>query len=141
MSICTDNMGQSRNHLAFLLAVCLLTLAGTPVALAQPSGGVCSRTITADVVALDQAFFWNRLGVAQPQGMIFALLEDVVGLDGGAPSAGNARLRDGKRPRPMVLRLNMGDCLEVHFQNFLSATRVDNAQPSTRTAGVHVVGM
>ncbi|MFQ5501383.1 MAG: hypothetical protein ACE5EQ_03670, partial [Phycisphaerae bacterium] len=83
MSPRVDYMGLIRNRLSFLMTVCLLTLVGSPVALAQPSGGVCSRTITADVVALDQAFFWNRLGVAQPQGMIFALLEDVVGLDGG----------------------------------------------------------
>lgn len=33
----------------------------------------CNRTISADVVALDQAFYNNRLGSFQAGGMIFAL--------------------------------------------------------------------
>jgi NADPH-dependent curcumin reductase CurA len=36
----------------------------------------CTRTITANVVALDQPFFWNRLGAVQPQGMMYALRRD-----------------------------------------------------------------
>src|SRR3712207_8535640 len=43
-----------------------------------------SRVITADVVALDQVFFWNRLGAVQPQGMMFALRNDVIASDGSA---------------------------------------------------------
>ena len=34
---------------------------------------MAQRTITADVVALDQAFYNNRLGAFQAGGMIFAL--------------------------------------------------------------------
>ncbi|MFQ5502721.1 MAG: copper oxidase, partial [Phycisphaerae bacterium] len=130
-----------RIGLPLIAIIYSLTLFSASDALGQSSGGVCLRTITADVVALDQPFFWNRLGVSQPQGMMFALLEDVVGLDGGAPSAGNVRLRDGKRPRPIVLRMNAGDCLEIHFQNFLSASRVNLAQPATRTASIRAMGM
>lgn len=87
-------------------------------------------------------------------------------------TAGWVMLRPGKRPRPMVLRMNVGDCLEVNFTNLLAkqpvvstspfpATRnnpydpndpkfeqwqPDNpanrdAQPVTREAGVHAMGM
>ena len=33
---------------------------------------------------------------------------------------GAVMLRDGKRPRPIVLRVNEGDCLEIHFTNLLA---------------------
>jgi len=126
-----------------IVYVCLgLMLAGIGANQARGQGGAaCVRTISADVVALDQAFFWNRLGAAQPQGMIFALLEDVVPLQGSVVSAGNVRLRNGKRPRPLVLRMNVGDCLQINFQNMLSPTPVTLAQPSTRSASVHVTGL
>src|SRR5215212_11203310 len=81
----------------------------------------CARTIHADVVALDQVFFWNRLGAVQPQGMIYALRRDVVPIDASRGLvAGNVRLRPDKRPRPLILRMNVGDCLEVAFQNLLA---------------------
>ncbi|HEU4386218.1 MAG TPA: copper oxidase, partial [Blastocatellia bacterium] len=101
----------------------------------------CSRTITANVVALDQVFFWNRLGTVQPQGMIFALRRDVVPLSGLGLVAGNVQLRPDKRPRPIVLRMNVGDCLQINFQNLLNAAPVDQEQPATRTASVNVVGL
>jgi hypothetical protein len=41
----------------------------------------------------------------------------------------------------MVLRMNVGDCLRINFQNLLNPTPVDDEQPATRTASVHVVGM
>ena len=34
-------------------------------------------------------------------------------------TAGKVMLRPDKRPRPMVLRMNVNDCLEVRFQNLL----------------------
>ncbi len=104
----------------------------------------CIRTITADVVALDQVFFWNRLGAVQPQGQMFALRRDVVPVDGTASEIlqpGKVRLRPDKRPRPLVLRMNVGDCLRVHFQNLLDPVRRDEDQSATRWAGIHVVGM
>jgi len=102
----------------------------------------CNRTISADVVALDQVFFWNRLGAVQPQGMIFALRRDVVAINPALGLvAGNVQLRPDKRPRPIALRMNVGDCLKVNFWNLLNPTPVDMEQPATRTASVHVVGM
>ncbi|MEE9533775.1 MAG: hypothetical protein V3W06_05110, partial [Acidimicrobiia bacterium] len=122
----------------FLASVAVLALLATP----DPARAVtCNRTLTADVVALDQVFFWNRLGVVQPQGMIFALERDVVPISGTTLSKGNVKLREDKRPRPMVLRMNAGDCLEIHFTNLLSSSPVDVEQPATRSASIHVIGM
>lgn len=118
----------------------LILLIATALMAAPASAQSCGRTLTADVVALDQPFFWNRLGAAQPQGQIYALRRDVVGSGGSAPGPGNAMLREGKRPRPLVLRMNAGDCLDIYFSNWLS-TSPGSHQPVTRDASIHVVGM
>jgi len=79
----------------------------------------------ANVVALDQPLMLNRLGSYIPGGMIYALARDVVDSSsqtscaGGACKPGQVALRDGKRPRPIVLRMNMGDCLVVKFTNLV----------------------
>jgi len=105
------------------------------------SAHACERTIHADVVALDQQFVWNRLGAAQPQGMIFALRRDVIPMTGSELGPGNAQLRPDKRPRPLVLRMNEGDCLEITFTNLLANAPVDDEQPATRAASIHVNGL
>jgi manganese oxidase len=109
---------------------------------------LCERTIKADVVALDQAIVYNRLGTINPNGMIYALRRDIVPIDlAKGLVAGNVQLRPTKRPRPIVLRMNIGDCLRISFTNLLSLTpRSSNDppsddQPTTRSAGVHVIGM
>jgi len=117
-------------------SVALLMAAAVPLHAAE-----CQRQLTANVVALDQVFFWNRLGAVQPQGMIYALKRDVVPKTSDSLGAGNARLRDGKRPRPLILRMNVGDCLTINFENYLATSTVDDQQPATRKASVHVVGM
>lgn len=109
-----------------------------------PQGPACSptgATVTADVVALDQSFTLNRLGAAMPQGMIFALREDIVPKSGTTLTAGNVMLRADKRPRPLVLRMSCGDSMTIRFWNLLSTSQVDSLQPVTRDAGVHVMGM
>jgi len=40
-----------------------------------------------------------------------------------------------------VLRMNVGDCLRIRFQNLLSPGQVDEEQPATRWASVHAIGM
>jgi hypothetical protein len=91
----------------------------------------CQRQIWADVVALDH-FFWNRLGAVQPQGMMYALRRDIVEIEPGKGYvAGNVRLRDDKRPRPLVRRMNVGDCLRIEFQNLLSKEIQERNDPST----------
>jgi hypothetical protein len=119
------------------LAAALLLAAAPGAAAAQ----TCARTLTADVVAFDQVWFWNRLGAVQPQGMMYALRRDIVPLSGTTLSAGNVRLRADKRPRPIVLRMNVGDCLRITFQNLLNPNRVDQDQSNTRWASIHAVGM
>ncbi|HEX6087314.1 MAG TPA: copper oxidase [Thermoanaerobaculia bacterium] len=130
------------NSKQLLVLATMLLLAGALHAQVFPVPAPCTRQIRADVVALDQVFFWNRLGAVQPQGMIYALRRDVVPISSALGLvAGNVRLRDGKRPRPLVLRMNVGDCLRIDFQNLLRRRPADEQQPATRTASIHVVGM
>ncbi|HWS11445.1 MAG TPA: hypothetical protein VN279_01495, partial [Rhodocyclaceae bacterium] len=87
----------------------------------------CARELTADVVTIDMPIVNNRLGASNVNGMMFALRGDVADrttgkgeAQGGVLTAGNAKLRDDKRPRPLVLRVAAGDCLTVNFQNLVS---------------------
>lgn len=106
------------------------------------------NTVYANVVALDQPISINRLGAAQPGGMIFALARDVCAVNGkqagcaaGPLTAGQVMLKPYKRPRPMVLRVNQGQCLQIGFTNLLNSTANATYQPSTRAASVHVQGL
>jgi len=108
----------------------------------------CERTVKAEVVALDQALIYNRLGAINPAGMIYALKRDVVPIDpakGLVP--GNVQLRPDKRARPIALRMNTGDCLVINFTNLLAPDAADvnsfaaNNAPATRTASAHVMGL
>lgn len=100
-----------------------------------------NNTVFARVVALDQAWVWNRYGALQPHGMMFALEHDIRVLDPSLPagqrelspgesfSAGKVTLRTGKRPRPLVLRVNKGGCLEIRFTNLLDPNRRNQFKP------------
>jgi hypothetical protein len=140
-------------------------------AVTQESPPICNRKIKVQVVALDQPWMWNRLGAAQPGGMIYALARDVVKADGTPlpddlndlkklppkeleALLGYVRLRDDKRARPLVLRANKGDCLEITFMNLLSkqpvmeqanVLPVPNTEPpqpaATRWAGLISTGV
>lgn len=99
------------------------------------------NNITAEVVALEQIITFNRFGAFNPAGMIYALRQDVVYDDPSTPIeeqlplpeaaklddptfaksiAGRVSLRSDKRPRPLVLRVNEGNCLKVKFWNLLA---------------------
>jgi manganese oxidase len=106
--------------------------------------GGSGRVICADVAALDQTLVYNRFGSFNPFGMIFALRRDLVPLDlatdpvapltaedcdmetftdepfAGALGEGSVRLRDCKRPRPLTLRVNVGDTFVVRVTNLLT---------------------
>lgn len=121
------------------------------------------RTIYADVVAIDQPFMVNRLGASQPGGMIFVLKDDLVAKQGtGVPTIDNFKLRVGKRPRPIVLRMNVGDVLQINFENWLQSLLQPDGTPfavgagntptqklaqlpffvqKTRYTGIHVAGL
>ncbi|HEV8183838.1 MAG TPA: multicopper oxidase domain-containing protein, partial [Candidatus Angelobacter sp.] len=127
-----------RTCLRFAAVLAFLTTVLSPAMLTAQ----CTSTTQADVVALDQVYFWNRLGAVEPQGMVFALLRDIVPINttiGIAP--GNVQLRSDKRPRPLVLRVNAGSCLQINFRNLLNSAKPDKDAPSTRTASVHATGM
>lgn len=129
---------------------CLALLLFTAVTTQAQTTPACQRTIKASVVALDQVIVYNRLGTINPAGMIYALKKDIVAIDPvKGIVAGNVRLRADKRPRPIALRMNSGDCLQITFTNLLSPTPLSHKdpadpssdQPATRSAGVHVTGM
>jgi hypothetical protein len=133
----------------------------------------CARTLTADVVAFDQPLMYNRLGAANINGMMYALKRDVVFNNRGNPDdsdnlkpltqvartdlAGNVELRPDKRPRPLVLRIARGDCLQVTLTNLLTPQANPNKTPrpndtppfnviideqvADRHVGFHVNGM
>ena len=140
-----------RSRLSFRIVLpTLVLLLLTAISTQAQTTPVCERTIKADVVALDQVIMYNRLGTVNPGGMIYALKKDVVAIDPlKGLVAGNVRLRSDKRPRPIVLRTNNGDCLRITFTNLLSPTPVSHNdpadplsdQPATRSAGIHVNGM
>ncbi|HEX7155096.1 MAG TPA: hypothetical protein VF618_26735 [Thermoanaerobaculia bacterium] len=126
-----------RPILGVLVAVLSAFVSFEALAQQQP---VCRNTTKADVVALDQAFYNNRLGAFQSGGMIFALRRDVRSTHATRAELrpGEVMLRSDKRPRPIVLRVNVGDCLEVSFQNLLDDVPVvyDRALFPTRTNAV-----
>lgn len=165
-------------------AAALAALAAMPVEAAPDGGGggrpadPPARTIHADVVAINQPLVYNRFGSTNPWGMIFALRDHVEGC-ARTPSGevespekckpGKAMLKKSYRPRPLVLRVNEGDRLIIHFQNLLmhysppaggapkaEEPRVADAggeaedgitipdppnDPATRLAGISVVGL
>ena len=170
---------------AVLLVATLLSPVGDSLGLPEllpqkvSAQAPCVRTVTADVVALDQPFYYNRLGAIQPNGMIYALARDVVVTATGQPIseltiaqraliAGQVSLRIDKRPRPIVLRMNEGDCLSINFTNLLDPLEFIfvlpgdfptgpinlpngpigvgipqqvNDQPLTREASIHIDGL
>lgn len=101
----------------------------------------CASIVSADVVALEQAYLLNRFAAFVPAGMMYALSSDVVYDDPDTEQieqlslsksklqdpafarkiAGKVKLRSSKRPRPLVLRVNQGDCLDVTFTNLFPA--------------------
>ncbi len=154
----------------FIKVVILLFFLGTTTfSEAQTSA---KDTVYVEMAAINQPFMYNRLGAAQPTGNIFALIRD---LDSIIPNTiptsylGKVRLRKNKRPRPIVLRANVGDVLKIKFTNLLvpyndtlpinaygtdipnTVSQLKAASPGpagptssvftkTRHAGVHILG-
>jgi hypothetical protein len=116
------------------------TLTACPAS--PPAWPTDTATVVANVVAFDQVIAYNRLGAINPAGMIFALERDVVKIDESKPlGPGNVQMRPDKRPRPLTLRVNLRQKLQINFKNWLADTPKNDNQPHTRTASVHVIGM
>ncbi|HHH39252.1 MAG TPA: copper oxidase, partial [Sedimenticola sp.] len=115
----------------FLLGGCaLIPPDGVPGTTLQPAA--TGRIVRAAVAALDQPLVYNRFGSVNPYGMIYALERDLVEASSGLPVGastcpGDVRLRPTKRPRPLVLRVNEGDVLEIRFTNRLLAEWPDRS--------------
>jgi hypothetical protein len=116
---------------------------GTPVTAAAPASAAplqqCTRTVKADVVAIPKALMLNSLGATIPNAFVFALRSDTIG------SGNNIQLRPGKRPRPLVLRANVGDCLQVTFTNAIppaafNASTPNNPKVATQEVSLHIQG-
>jgi hypothetical protein len=139
-------MSFSRGRLGLSLGLFLLVLIQPMIQPAAAQTPACPNTITAKVAALDAPFVLNRLGAMMPEGMVYALERD-YDLVTTCPSGQwcpRARLKEGKRPRPLVLRVNVGDCLSIEFTNLLADTPAPynaGVQPATRYASIHVAGM
>lgn len=92
------------------------------------------NTVVADVVAIDMPMVFNRLGAQNVNWQMFALRHDLVLRSPKAaprpltssellrPSSlvGRVSLRPDLRPRPLVLRVAAGECLQVNFTNLLT---------------------
>src|SRR5215213_3489720 len=99
----------------------------------------CTRTIKADVVAIPKALMLNRLGATIPNALVFALRGDTIG------SGNNIQLRPGKRPRPIALRANVGDCLQIKFTNAVPPAAFNASTPNspavtTQEVSLHIQG-
>lgn len=103
----------------------------------------CESIVRADIIAFDWAYQINRLGATRTNGELYALRADVMSSDSSTTelSPGKIMLRPDKRPRPIVLRVNAGSCLEIKFANLLTKEPADPLQPVTRDVGIHVSGM
>lgn len=132
----------------FLKSSFLLVATSSIVAASDQSPESSGRVVVADIVAMDQLIVYNRFGSFDPYGMIYALKRDVdqvvpasaenegsgpdpfpdarscqekLGTEAGqgALQPGKVRLKACKRPRPLVLRANVGDILDLTFTNLL----------------------
>ncbi|MGB8818803.1 MAG: hypothetical protein WCC66_12870, partial [Rhizobiaceae bacterium] len=113
------------------------------------------RLIHADIAALDQIIVYNRFGSFDPYGMVFALRRDIseaaselgggktaaqcammTGTDPGTGTlkAGKVRLKDCKRPRPLVLRGRAGDVLRLNITNLLRSQQPGISETFCQTA-------
>src|SRR5215203_622626 len=94
-----------------------------------------TRVVNANVVAIPKAIMLNRLGATIPNAFVFALKSDTI-------SSGTAlQLRPGKRPRPIVLRANVGDCLRVTFTNTIPPAAFANSTPNSPAVGTTEVSL
>src|SRR5216684_5622221 len=99
---------------------------------APPPVAPCQRTINADVVALPQPIMLNRMGAAIPDGLIFALKSDTTLVNGWL------QLSPNKRPRPLVLRANVNDCLNITFTNSVPKNNFTKTKASAATGTTEV---
>ena len=115
------------------------------------------RVIQVDMVVLEQDVHYNRLGAHLINAQLYALRHDVVSINKQKSlTPGQVILKQYKRPRPITLRANVGDKLEITLQNLLpqfqSSTKIDcNGETPTNSdaakefqlncAGLQIMGV
>jgi hypothetical protein len=131
--------------LVVLLGPSITDWSGTPAA--EAASERCTATTadrTYDVAAINVHIPYNRWGDTDPNGMLYVLQQDKgavrnwsrpLAANPAADSSGNRRLR----PRPLVLRANVGECVRVVFTNELDATQGDEL-PDNPRASIHIQG-
>ncbi|WP_196138409.1 hypothetical protein [Aliikangiella sp. G2MR2-5] len=115
--------------------------------------GATDRTIHVDMVVLNQTIKNNRLGAEISNGQIYALARDVTHMKlpraGGEDlevvkvknmKPGQVRLKSYKRPRPITIRANVGDRLEIRLTNLLTPSK-QSQQNNLDSAGVQIMGL
>lgn len=102
----------------------------TPQAITPPEsnspGNPCkvgAPTKKFNVVAMDTRIQYNKQGDHDPFGLMYALAEDEQAIRSGA-----------KKPEPLVLRANEGDCIEVRLTNKISPSWLQK-HPNAGTQG------
>lgn len=83
-----------------------------------------------EIVAIQIPIKYNSQGWHDPEGRIFVLKDDEDAVRNGI-----------KKPEPLVIRANVGDCLEIRFTNKLPETIGGNAfqlKTETTEAGWHI---
>jgi manganese oxidase len=126
---------------AVLVPVTALMLVVATARAQVPAGHPCSARgaiVRADVAAIDFPIVFNRLGAQNVNWQMYALWRDLVhtssgpepkplpALDALTPDErkklpGKVTLRPDLRPRPVVLRVAAGQCLQLRFTNLLTS--------------------
>jgi len=120
--------------LVLVLPVAILAISGAERVSAQGAGAPCPVGVpvkTFDVQAIDVDIPLNRFGDHDPQGKMYVLSEEVarVRREESARKASIGLREDAIQP--LVIRANIGDCVEIQFAN--------NA--SGGDYGVHIDGL
>ena len=117
-----------------------------------------NRVIKVDMVVMQQTIKNNRLGAEITDGQMYVLRRDVLPVSAGYDQYGNdlnqaysgklepgkVKLRQYKRPRPMVIRANVGDILEITLTNLLPkiySKETNSINWDLMEAGVQVMGL
>lgn len=135
------------------LAFATMSLALTPAAsaaptAAEPTGGCTSATAQRryDVVAISLTIPYNRWGQVVTSGLMYTLRQDKAAYENWArplaadpalDPAGNRRLR----PRPLVLRANEGECIEVKLSNEIRSVGGGSGIPDGARISMHANGV
>ncbi len=132
------------------LATALLTplaVAGPAQGVEPPSGSCVAQTAqrSYDVAAISVPIPYNRFGDLDPNGMAYVYEQDrkavenwyrPLASDAANDPADNRRLR----PRPLVIRANEGECVEVTFTNRLDKVALDGGAVTEPRASMYVSG-